>query len=415
MTDFAFYRVRARATPRGRGPEVGTASRAMATTVEAMTATMGAPSRAARSSPRLMRTTVRTRRTRRVVRAASDDGARTESSASAESSGSSAAMPSALDRMTATTNALRAGFDAEPFAAMTEMLSANAEYDNDVWAVRGAREYGELMTHFASTTKDSLKRFRFETRRASCVEPGVLLIQWTARWDGAKFGKKMSNVLLDSMHEGAVRRLDEGSVDVGDIVATKARGESDDSDVGFELFGRTTYRVNRDGMIISREDRVDFRTDPAPGSQSEDESYFETPEEIEREWEQVAEETATNMFYNTLCPPGQIEGKWFLDVLIELEWQSFSRQMGDTSGVLSRQEYVSVIYVVLFCAVTAPIFILTGLTALLLSPDAATSVDPDSIDAAMSSLDAHATGANGSPMWDPEVFINLYKGKIGAL
>ena len=64
---------------------------------------------------------------------------------------------------------------------MTEMLSANAEYDNDVWAVRGAREYGELMTHFASTTKDSLKRFRFETRRASCVEPGVLLIQWTTR------------------------------------------------------------------------------------------------------------------------------------------------------------------------------------------------------------------------------------------
>ena len=121
------------------------------------------------------------------------------------------------------------------------------------------------------------------------------------------------------------------------------------------------------------------------------------------------------MFYNTLCPPGQIEGKWFLDVLIELEWQSFSRQIGDTSGVLSRQEYVSVIYVVLFCAVTAPIFILTGLTALLLSPDAATSVDPDSIDAAMSSLGAHATGANGSPMWDPEVFINLYKGKIGAL
>jgi len=317
--------------------------------------------------------------------------------------------------MTARTNALKASFESDPFDALSGGLWTNAEYNNDVHAVRGAAAYEELMKHFSSMTKDCLEGMEFETRRASCVEPGVLLIQWTARWSGAKWGKKISNLLLDSMHEGAVRRLDEKEFAENFVI--KARGEVSErtGDVGCEIFGRTTYKVNREGMVVSREDRVDWRTDPAPGSQNEGDSYFETPEEIEREWEQVAEETATNMFYNTLCPPGKNEAKWFFDVLIELEWQSFSRQMGDTSGVLSRQEYVSVIYAVLFFAVTTPILLFTGLIALLSSPDA--GVDPDSMDAAVTSLGAQvsATGANGSPMWDPQVFINLYKGKIGAL
>ena len=121
------------------------------------------------------------------------------------------------------------------------------------------------------------------------------------------------------------------------------------------------------------------------------------------------------MFYNTLSQPGKNETSWFLDVLIELEWQSFQRQMGDTTSVLSKQEYVSVIYAVLASAIAAPIFIIVGLTALLLSPDQAS--DPDSLDAAMtmgSDLAKLDTGANGSPVWGADVFLDLYKGKIGA-
>jgi len=138
-----------------------------------------------------------------------------------------------------------------------------------------------------------------------------------------------------------------------------------------------------------------------------------TPEEDEEEWERLAEETAVNMFYNTLCPPDKNETSWFLDVLVELEWQNFQRKMGDTTSVMTKQEYVSVIYAVLASAIAAPILICVGLAMLFLSPEAP---DPDSLEAAMSmDLATPETGANGSPIWGPEIFLDLYKGKIGAL
>ena len=340
----------------------------------------------------------------------------------ASTSARSSKEGSSLERQIAVTQRLREGFERDPFLRELgrEAFAANVEYDNDVHAVRGLDEYRELMEHFSDATKSALKGFKFVTRRASSIEPGVLLIQWTAVWEGARFGKKFSNLLLGSMHEGAVRRIVEG--EYGEKVApgypataTVADGKEPRTDLNFRLFGRTTYKVNRDGLIASRLDRIDFRTDPEPGSQSGDDFFPETPEEEEAEWEQLAEETAVNMFYNTLSPPGKNETSWFLDVLIELEWQSFQRQMGDTTSVLSKQEYVSVIYAVLASAIAAPIFIIVGLTALLLSPDQAG--DPDSLDAAMtmgSDLAKLDTGANGSPVWGADVFLDLYKGKIGA-
>ena len=177
------------------------------------------------------------------------------------------------------------------------------------------------------------------------------------------------------------------------------------------LFGRTTYKVNPDGMIVSRLDSVDFRTDPEPGfSQSEDMPVFVTPAEEEQELERLAEETAVNMFYNTLCPPEKNETSWFLDVLIELEWQSFQRQMGDTTSVISREEYVNVVYAVIASAIAAPIFFFVGLTLLVFSPDQGT--DPNSLDAAFTA--APLTGANGSPLWGADVFLDLYNSKIGV-
>ena len=320
-------------------------------------------------------------------------------------------LGSALERQIATTTMLRERFERDPFGAPErEALTAKCEYDNDVHAVRGAEEYATLMKHFGNVMKSSLTEFKMTTRRASCVEPGVLLIQWTAEWEGAKFGRKMSNMMLDSMHEGAVRRLVEGEFGEKLAPGYPSKDEEKARDKKCRVFGRTTYKVDQNGLVVSRQDRLDFRTDPEPGSQSMDE-FYETVEEMEEEWERLAEETAANMFYNTLCPPDKNETSWFLDVLIELEWQSFNRQMGDTSGVLTRQEYVSVIYAVLASAILAPIFICVGLTMLLLSPEQAT--DPESLDAALS-VAAPATGANGSPLWGAQVFLDLYKAKIGA-
>ena len=294
-------------------------------------------------------------------------------------------------------------------------LAHNAEYDNDVHAVRGAEAYRTLMKRFGEATGTALTEFKFITRRASSIEPGVLLIQWTAEWEGAPmFGKKFSNALLSSMHEGAVRRLVEG--EYGEKLAPGyplANEGKKVYDMKCRLFGRTTYKVNRDGDVVSRLDRIDFRTDPPPESESGDEFFMVTPEEDEEEWERLAEETAVNMFYNTLCPPDKNETSWFLDVLVELEWQSFQRQMGDTTSVMTKQEYVSVIYAVLASAIAAPILICVGLATLFLSPEAP---DPDSLEAAMSmDLATPETGANGSPIWGPEIFLDLYKGKIGAL
>ena len=353
-----------------------------------------------------------------VSRASDNQGAESagEGSEEATEAAVTSASASTLDTQIATTQRLREEFERDPFMTQSSVrLAHNAEYDNDVHAVRGAEAYRTLMKRFGEATGTALTEFKFITRRASSIEPGVLLIQWTAEWEGAPmFGKKFSNTLLSSMHEGAVRRLVEG--EYGEKLAPGyplANEGKKVYDMKCRLFGRTTYKVNRDGDVVSRLDRIDFRTDPPPESESGDEFFMVTPEEDEEEWERLAEETAVNMFYNTLCPPDKNETSWFLDVLVELEWQSFQRQMGDTTSVMTKQEYVSVIYAVLASAIAAPILICVGLATLFLSPEAP---DPDSLEAAMSmDLATPETGANGSPIWGPEIFLDLYKGKIGAL
>jgi hypothetical protein len=356
---------------------------------------------------------------RAATSASGNQGAESAGKGSAEVTEATvtSASASTLDTQIATTQRLREEFESDPFMTQSSVrLAQNAEYDNDVHAVRGAEAYRTLMKRFGEATGTALTKFKFITRRASSIEPGVLLIQWTAEWEGAPlFGKKFSNTLLSSMHEGAVRRLVEG--EYGEKLAPGyplANEGKKVHDMKCRLFGRTTYKVNREGDVVSRLDRIDFRTDPPPGSESEDEFFMITPEEEEEEWERLAEETAVNMFYNTLCPPDKNETSWFLDVLIELEWQSFQRQMGDTTSVLTKQEYVSVIYAVLASAIAAPILICVGLAMLFFSPEQAP--DPDSLEAAMSmDLATPETGANGSPIWGPEIFLDLYKGKIGAL
>ena len=326
------------------------------------------------------------------------------------SASSSASVSSPLERKIATTTLLRERFESDPFTVLdASLLTENAEYDNDIYAVRGAREYSVLMKHFGSATVSAIKNFRVITQRASCVEPGVLLIQWSAEWEGAPAFSK--NMILAAMHQGAARRLVEG--EFGEKLAPGYAFENKEKvrDRKCRVFGRTTYRVDGDGLVISRQDRLDFRTDPEPGSQSMDDEFYETLEEIEEDWERYAEETSAYMFYNTLSPPDKNESLWLLHVITELEWQSFNRQMSDTAGVLSKSEYITLMYTFLASAIFAPIFILVGLSLILGASEQA--VDSDSLDAALSMAEP-TTGANGSPLWGAQVFLDLYHGKIGA-
>ena len=210
------------------------------------------------------------------------------------------------------------------------------------------------MKRFGEATETALTKFKFITRRASSIEPGVLLIQWTAEEGRRCLGKSSATHSCHPCTRG--RCVNSSRESTGKKLAPGyplANEGKKVYDMKCRLFGRTTYKVNRDGDVVSRIDRIDFRTDPSPGSESGDEFFMVTPEEDEEEWERLAEETAVNMFYNTLCPPDKNETSWFLDVLVELEWQSFQREMGDTTSVMTKQEYVSVIYAVLASAIAA--------------------------------------------------------------
>ena len=58
------------------------------------------------------------------------------------------------------------------------------------------------------------------------------------------------------------------------------------------------------------------------------------------EAKRMAEDIAATMFYNALSPPDVGEWSWFLDTVVELEYQSFTKAMGDEStGMLSKDEF----------------------------------------------------------------------------
>ena len=65
------------------------------------------------------------------------------------------------------------------------------------------------------------------------------------------------------------------------------------------------------------------------------------------EAKRMAEDIAATMFYNALSPPDVGEWSWFLDTVVELEYQSFTKAMGDEStGMLSKDEFVKYVLAV---------------------------------------------------------------------
>lgn len=75
---------------------------------------------------------------------------------------------------------------------------------------------------------------------------------------------------------------------------------------------------------------------------------------------QARDEFAVTVFYNALKPPGAQSIRWFFEVLLELEWQNFRRQVGDdTTMIQTKEEFVNTIVTLLVTVVIIPLGLLS--------------------------------------------------------
>jgi len=160
------------------------------------------------------------------------------------------------------------------------------------------------------------------------------------------------------------------------------------------VYGVTTYKVNNKGKITRRVDKIDFRfadssfidsrgkknksktaalnVQQQPNNSSNtnkmsagaeerlkklgyvtisndeaDDPYEEQDFYSDLEAKRAAEDIAATMFYNALSPPNVSEWSWFLETTIELEYQSFTKSMGDEStGMLSKDDFIKYVLAV---------------------------------------------------------------------
>ena len=132
---------------------------------------------------------------------------------------------------------------------------------------------------------------------------------------------------------------------------------------------------------------------------------------------QARDEFATTVFYNALRPPGEGSLKWFFDVLLELEWQYFRRQVGDdTTMIQNKEEFVNTITTLLVTVVVLPTAIISFAIVSSLTNGGALG-GGDEYDALIQQADAAdklaATRAN-PPTLDVDLLKSIYGAKIGA-
>ena len=266
-----------------------------------------------------------------------------------------------------TCDALRKNLGAEMFAVDPSMASPDVVYTSQVHEARGAEQYNALMKAWRPLIKRTLLEFTYDVERAFCPEPGVLLVRWRAEWDGA-FNPDAA--MLDFVetkfpdYDGEEYRKLKKEVD---DVRREWTGERE-----YSVKGITTIKVNDAGKIVTHEDKVMDKAgnmglgDGGLGSGSGDwsgngdrvgsESISDGDAQAKRE----RDEFAVTVFYNALKPPGVGAVSWFFDVLLELEWQYFRRQVGDdTTAIQSKQEFTNTIWTLLFTVVVLPSSIIT--------------------------------------------------------
>ena len=356
----------------------------------------------------------------RLVRVASaDDEPNATWDAESEQTGLSAQLR--------TTNALREKLSRALFDVDPSLVDEDVVYTSQVHEARGKRAYDELMREWKPLVKRNLQSFTYDAERAFCPEPGVLLVRWRAEWDGA-FNADAAMVTF----------IEENFPEYDPTELARLRAEVEGADRAFsgdreyDVRGITTVRVNREGKVVMHSDRIVEKGEYLPGASeswsSSDEADGTLNDEKEEEDEVAArDEFATTVFYNALKPPGVTALRWFFDVLLELEWQYFRKQVGDDTTVISgKDEFVKTITTLLITAVVLPSAIISyAVLVSLTSPGGLLSGGGDEYDAliqqadAQDRLEAVKNGGAGSlpaaqaPALDADLLRSLWGAKIG--
>jgi hypothetical protein len=356
----------------------------------------------------------------RLVRVASaDDEPNATWDAESEQTGLSAQLR--------TTNALREKLSRALFDVDPSLVDEDVVYTSQVHEARGKRAYDELMREWKPLVKRNLQSFTYDAERAFCPEPGVLLVRWRAEWDGAfNADAAMVTFIEENFPE----------YDPTELARLRAEVEGADrtysGDREYDVRGITTVRVNREGKVVMHSDRIVEKGEYLPGASeswsSSDEADGTLNDEKEEEDEVAArDEFATTVFYNALKPPGVTALRWFFDVLLELEWQYFRKQVGDDTTVISgKDEFVKTITTLLITAVVLPSAIISyAVLVSLTSPGGLLSSGGDEYDAliqqadAQDRLEAVKNGGTGSlpaaqaPSLDADLLRSLWGAKIG--
>ena len=356
----------------------------------------------------------------RLVRVASaDDEPNATWDAESEQTGLSAQLR--------TTNALREKLSRAMFDVDPSLVDEDVVYTSQVHEARGKRAYDELMREWKPLVKRNLQSFTYDAERAFCPVPGVLLVRWRAEWDGAfNADAAMVTFIEENFPE----------YDPTELARLRAEVEGADrtysGDREYDVRGITTVRVNREGKVVMHSDRIVEKGEYLPGASeswsSSDEADGTLNDEKEEEDEVAArDEFATTVFYNALKPPGVTALRWFFDVLLELEWQYFRKQVGDDTTVISgKDEFVKTITTLLITAVVLPSAIISyAVLVSITSPGGLLSSGGDEYDAliqqadAQDRLEAVKNGGTGSlpaaqaPSLDADLLRSLWGAKIG--
>ena len=367
-----------------------------------------------------------------------DDSRRNELEWDAQSS------TTGLSAQLRTTNALRERLSREMFHVKPEEVAPDVVYRSQVHEARGSEDYNALMTAWRPMIKRQLLDFTYDTERAFCPEAGVLLVRWRAEWDGAfNADAQMLNFIEENFPDYAETNAEEYARlkrDVDD--PTNSRSFTGDRE--YAVRGITTIKVNAAGLVTSHEDLLvakgEYMMEAPTRSQDDgdgivrrdkivwrgDEEYNTGGTEMDADERAARDEFAVTVFYNALRPPGAKAVPWFFDVLLELEWQYFRRQVGDDTTVIqNKEEFVNTIVALLFGVVVLPTAIITSAVILAVTQGEIPALSGgDKYDMLIQEANAEdvrkgkdVVGAKGAkapePKLDADLLRTLYGAKIG--